>query len=221
MVVQVASSRAPAALLEALPDLVARTTHDLNNHLALILGKAELALMTGDVERHREGLEQVLGYGQEATRLIASLQRIIAWSAPQREPVPVGDVLSLVSRIARRQCEQRGVSLVIERESSGRVESPLAAMLAVTLWRLIDQALDGAGPQSREQWSLSGGMGRRAGVCLETGRPLWDLETRAAVARSMRTGEDLPGDAGALVRVLRSVGADLEIEGNTVRILVS
>jgi signal transduction histidine kinase len=218
---RVESKRAPAALLAVLPDLVARSAHDLNNHLALILGKAELALMMEEPERYQSSLREICDAGQDARQLVAALQRVVSWSTSDAERVTVGDVLSLVERLTGRQWRQRGVQLRVEPDEH-TVPSDAGALLATVLWRLVTRALDSGNGRDEvgDTWVIGGSRDSRPGVSLTTSRPVWDLETRAAISRALRTGEELPGEAGELVEEIRSLNAGISFEGSAVRVFL-
>ena len=71
---QVAGQVAAAAL-------TGRFTHDLNNQLTTILGKAELALLSGDPDRMKAALELGAEAARRSRDLVANMQR---FSAAQR-----------------------------------------------------------------------------------------------------------------------------------------
>jgi C4-dicarboxylate-specific signal transduction histidine kinase len=58
--------------------MTGRFTHDLNNHLTTILGKAELALLSGDQERMKSALELGAEAARKSRDLVAQMQRFCA-----------------------------------------------------------------------------------------------------------------------------------------------
>ena len=144
------------ALLEGLPALVSRAAHDLNNSLARILGKAELALMLGDESRYRRSLEEVVEAGQSARILVSDLQRFMAWCRASEESIFTADVVALVSRLARRTCRKLGLEL----ESVGGgapIEPPAAAASALASLALLQAAHELADPEDPrcETWRFA------------------------------------------------------------------
>jgi len=62
----------------AAASLTGRFTHDLNNYLTTILGKAELALLSGDPDRMRSALELGAEAARKSRDLVAQMQRFCA-----------------------------------------------------------------------------------------------------------------------------------------------
>lgn len=122
----------------ALASLVGQVCHDLNNHLASLLGKTELALMVDDAERYRPALEQTLEAGQPARALVAELQRIVLWVRDGEPGVPATDAVGVAARLCERGCAKRGIRLSVRSEVPGlRLQDP--GRVAVTCWNLLDR----------------------------------------------------------------------------------
>ncbi len=212
---------ASRAVLAALPGLVARVAHDLNNHLALILGKSELALMLDDPQRYRGGMSEICEAGQDARTLIADLQTVVAWatSPGDEEKTALSDVLGLARRLADRGCRQHGIELKVE-GAEGQVPTRVAGTLALVAWRLLTRTVErrAGSIETAERWTLSGaGPGE---VTLTTPRPVWEVAERAEIARAVRT--QAPGDApdAPLAADLVEFGASIEFDGNLARVRV-
>lgn len=203
-----------------LPELIAQAAHDLNNHLATVLGKAEIALMVQDPARWRRSLGDILEAGQKARILVSDLQRLLLWSQPSSEPVPVGEVFNLVMRLLTRRCGHGGVKLVTS-HAGVSLPGPVASRLAMGLWALVVEAL-GRSPRVETAWSLTPTEGLdngEWGVDLLTPGVNWDPETRAAVERASRIGEEQEGWLGQAMSSLRPIGARLHLERESIRIV--
>lgn len=203
-----------------LPELVAQAAHDLNNHLATVLGKAEISLMVQDPERWRRNLGDILEAGQKARHLVADLQRLLLWSQPQADPVPAGEVFNLVMRLLARRCGHGGVKLVTA-AAGVNLPGPAASRLALGLWALMAEALERRCGEEAA-WSLgpceSLGAGEWGIEVLLPGVN-WDPETRAGVERAGRIGERPEGWLGETLANLDPLGGRLRFGKETVQIV--
>ncbi len=185
--------RAPSAyVLDTLPELAAQAAHDLNNHLATILGKSELALMLGDPGRFRPALSDILNAGQPARTVVADVQRVLGWVRGAAEPVCVAEVLGIVARLVGRRCERAGVELAC-RPNDGVTQSDDPAAHALLIWGLLRQALE-TPPAGDALWSiesrlLPGGLS----LSLTTPGYDWGGEASAEFARASAGAEELGG----------------------------
>ncbi|MBP7148276.1 MAG: hypothetical protein KBD01_12070 [Acidobacteria bacterium] len=210
---QVATRSAGAAFHE----LAAQVAHDLNNHLATMLGKAEIGLMLDDPARWRRSLEEILAAGQPARVELSDLQRLVAWSAAEGEAVLLDEALALVARLSSRRCASAGVQLAVTGDGV-RVERTIAAGTAVALWCAVREALENA--PAAGNWSIVARRGAGAGwsVRLETPGCLWDAAVRAAAERAVRLGEPAPGRLGAALEALAGIGTSVEFEDEALAI---
>lgn len=145
--------RAGGFSIRALPDLSAQIAHDLNNHLATMLGKSELALILDDPGRYRPSLGEILEAGQPARTLVADWQRVVSWVRTPPEPVLVGEVLGLVVRLTSRRCERLGIEICVSQGSDSAIlEDP--ALLTLLCWKLVCAALEQEYEEDRA-WTLS------------------------------------------------------------------
>ncbi len=221
MTVATRPQAASRAVLAALPGLVSRVAHDLNNHLALILGKSELALMLDDPQRYRSGMGDICEAGQEARTLIADLQSVVAWATTpdDGDPTMIGEALDLARRLADRGCRQNGVELKVD-GAEGHAPTSRAGTLALVTWRLLTRAVERrAGSfQTAEVWTLSGTGPDPSEVTLTTPRPVWEVAERAEIARAVRTADADAAPEAPLAADLVAFEAAVEFDGNLVRV---
>ncbi len=208
--------RAAAAddvVLECLPQLLAQASHDLNNHLATILGKSEIALMSDEPARWRRGLDETFEAGHQARLLVADLQRLVTWQQLGAEaPVPLSDVLAMSVRLAGRSLRRTGARVEVDGGATIRVDRP--ASVAVLTWLLVREAADRAEVGVGRGWRLGGRT-------LPGG---WSLEFHAddhafgedAWARLDREG-GAGGVLGSIDRTVRALGGRLEFDGPVTR----
>ena len=198
---------ASAAALRA---VVAAVGHDLNNHLATILGRAELALSWEDPDRWRAALDAVARAGDRARVLVADLQRLAQWSAPDVEPAPLGDVLSTAVRLAARSAQRSSVRIVVSPSMPPcRAHRPAAATLAV--WGALRAALAASPGEGTREWRLSADDESGLTVLAEADRPL----DPAAFAEAARLGG---GVRLPLATLLDDAGASHELDGPRLRL---
>jgi hypothetical protein len=204
-------------VLTCLPLLLAQASHDLNNHLATILGKSEIALLSDDPARWRRGLDETFEAGHQSRQIVADLQRLVAWQQSGTEgPVPLGDVLALVVRLAGRSLRRGGAHVVVDGGSAILVDRP--ASVAVLGWLLVREAADRAEPGAGRGWRLEGRR-RPDGWSLEfhgDGNPFAAAE-RETLERSGADGVRADGALGPLDRTLRALGGRLEFDGSVTR----
>jgi len=121
--------------------LVSQATHDLNNHLTAMLGKAEFGLLVADPERKTAALSGVLEAGDAARRLVADLQRLAAYSEGAGDPVPAAEVAQLATRLLDRRLRRAG----FEVRSRGTGPGPArtrAAAATLALWCVLRRLLE-------------------------------------------------------------------------------
>ena len=179
--------------------LVSQATHDLNNHLTAMLGKAEFGLLVADPERKTAALSGVLEAGDAARRLVADLQRLAAFSEGAGDPVPAGEVAQLATRLLERRLRRAG----IEVRSSGTGPGPArkrAAAATLALWCVLRRMLEDsatASPRALELFVTCAGREDEIAVRIDGAKPqrntLDDLEAQLADvgARLDRQGERL------------------------------
>jgi signal transduction histidine kinase len=211
------SSAERAALTsQVLIHLSSRIAHDLNNHLATILGKAEIAMMVEDPARWRRSLEDAHAAGQKARVLVADYQRIQGWMREQeREPVPYGDVLAIVARLSERRLGRLGVVLEPGYATPRRCER--ACELALTLWELalaLGEALEGEGERT---WTLSAGEAG-GGISVDLSHPGARWPGRGDDADD---GDEADDATARLHGLAAAAGATLSFLGESTRLTFS
>lgn len=148
-------AREPRALGgRLLAALVSQATHDLNNHLTAMLGKAEFGLLVADPERKTAALSGVLEAGDAARRLVADLQRLAAFSEGAGDPVPAAEVAQLATRLLDRRLRRAG----IEARSRGTGPGPArtrAAAATLALWCVLRRLLEDPATASPRALDLS------------------------------------------------------------------
>lgn len=148
----------------ALAGLVSQVCHDLNNHLATLLGKTEVALMVGDPARYRPALEHGLEAGQPARGLVSELQRLMTWLREGESGVPVSDAVTSAVRLCERSCSKRGLQLRVKNRFPGaRLEDP--GRVALICWSLLNRLIQEQPCSSEhvsETWTVeTGASGER------------------------------------------------------------
>jgi hypothetical protein len=141
----------------ALASLVGQVCHDLNNHLATLLGKTEVALMVNDPARYRPALEHGLEAGQPARALVAELQRVMTWIRDGEAGVPASDAVASAARLCERACAKRGIQLSIRNESPGLMLLD-PGRVAVVCWSLLDRLVQGepcAAEPTQRRWMVT------------------------------------------------------------------
>ena len=134
--------------------LVSHATHDLNNHLTAMLGKAEFGLLVADPERKTAALSGVLEAGEAARRLVADLQRLAAYSEGAGDPVPAVEVARLATRLLERRMRRAGIAAACHGTGPAPLR-PRAAAAALALWFVLRRLLEDAGGAAPRTLELS------------------------------------------------------------------
>jgi C4-dicarboxylate-specific signal transduction histidine kinase len=134
--------------------LVSQATHDLNNHLTAMLGKAEFGLLVADPERKTAALSGVLEAGDAARRLVADLQRLAAYSEGAGDAVPAAEVAQLATRLLDRRLKRAGIAVTCRGSGPGPLR-PRAAAAALALWCALRRLLEDAGGAAPRTLELS------------------------------------------------------------------
>ncbi len=134
--------------------LASQATHDLNNHLTAVLGKAEFGLLVADPERKTAALSGVLEAGDAARRLVADLQRLAAFSEGVGDPVPAAEVALLATRLLDRRLRRAGIEVRCRGTGPGPAR-PRAAAAALALWCALRRLLEDSVGAAPHAWDLS------------------------------------------------------------------
>lgn len=192
--------------------LLARIAHDMNNCLARINGKAELALMLDRPERFRSALEEVLAAGQRASVLVADFQRVLAWRGLrpgcEEGAIPLIDALSVAARLWSGPREESGG--LVAGGTGPRVDPPVAAALVIALGPIVAEAARAAPPGAVCRLeALDGPRGWRAAVVVP------GLSLPRERMRELEGAEE-EGDLAAAVATLREAGATVHVDGDRI-----
>lgn len=206
------SAAAVGTRLVPLEGIVAQATHDLNNHLATILGKAEIALMLEDPDRWKRGLENALEAGNEARILVSDLQRLVVWLRSPEELTLLSDLLTILERFGNRRLRRAGMSLVIDADGPSALVQH-AGQVLLGLWGLLDALSQALTALDRPaEWHLTGAAQGEAWIVrLEPPGGLWPDAVVRELERTSALGEDGPHGFGTALELLRESGAETQI----------
>ncbi len=106
------------AKMEALGEFAAGAGHELNNPLAVIVGRAQLLLARADDPEVARSLRIILGQAQRAHRILRDLMFVARPPAPRSRPCKPPELLGSVLSEFERECQARGVRLLAELDDS-------------------------------------------------------------------------------------------------------
>jgi signal transduction histidine kinase len=104
--------------MDALGEFAAGAGHELNNPLAVIVGRAQLMLAKADDPDSARSLRIILGQAQRAHRILRDLMFVARPSAPRPRSCNPREVLGSLLADFERECTARGVRLHVELEGS-------------------------------------------------------------------------------------------------------
>ncbi|GEM_PF-4246595 len=208
--VPAAASAAQQVFREHMPTLLRQMAHDLNNHLATMLGQAELALLVNDAARFKLGLENVLASGTGARQLVTDLQRLVIWGEQETEPVVVSSTLQMVSRLTAHRRHSLRVDLECDLGEAPNLDFG-AAVLVLGVFGVFQQAIDSYEGDG-DLWRVRSENARSgSGWSLVADLPgvRWPPEMRVGVERAQRLGEETDGALGCTLACFGVLQAEL------------
>ena len=106
--------RLRSAKLEALAEFAAGSGHELNNPLAVVVGRAQL-LLVGETDPKRiRSLRAILTQAQRAHRILRDLMYVARPAEPRPRFCQPDEIVRTCLRDARADAEERGIKLVAE-----------------------------------------------------------------------------------------------------------
>ncbi len=151
--------------------LVIYCAHDLNNHLAAALGKAEIGMLVADADRKTAAFGGILEAGEAARRLVADLQRLAAWSEGAGDPVLPGEIGLLATRLLERRLRRSSCAPRVQ-GFGPPVARGRAAQAALALWHLLRRFLEATPPDGSLAWEIAvASIGRDAEISIRIEGP--------------------------------------------------
>jgi signal transduction histidine kinase len=135
--------------MEALGEFAAGAGHELNNPLAVIVGRAQLLLARSEDPDVARSLRIILGQAQRAHRIIRDLMFVARPPAPRPRAWKPPELLGAVVSEFEPDCQSRGVRLIAEMEESPSVAWGDPDALKHLASILLRNALQAAAPGGR------------------------------------------------------------------------
>jgi signal transduction histidine kinase len=93
--------------------MVMGVSHEVDNHLSVILGFAELIQLAGGAEKRAvDGAAKILAAGERITAIVKQFSQYVRPHAPVREPFVPADVLAEIALFAKYDLGRGNVTLV-------------------------------------------------------------------------------------------------------------
>jgi signal transduction histidine kinase len=158
-------SRRALERLDALAEFAAGAGHELNNPLAVILGRAQLLLgRTTDVESAR-ALRAIIGQAQRAHRILRDLMAVARPPRPRPRPCQTDEILRACLRDLQGEADTRGVRMQAEipegRPTSWTDPDPLRQVAEVLVRNALEATPSGgavrvtaSGDARRLEWTV-------------------------------------------------------------------
>jgi len=105
--------------IEALAEFAAGAGHELNNPLAVVLGRAQLLLTREDDPEAARSLRAIIAQAQRAARILRDLMYVARPPEPRPRACQPEEVVRACLRDLQGDAEARGVRLVAEARESG------------------------------------------------------------------------------------------------------
>ena len=202
---------------DVLVDLMGQVAHDLNNQLATILGKSEIAMMVDDPARWKSAVEESHKAGQKARVLVADFQRLYGWLKESgATQAPLSDVIGLLRRVCERRLARSGVIFEPAHAPSRALGDPVHLFLL--LWLVLLEALERGGNNISATWTLAGREGTPGGAwTLQLVHPgtHWDSATRA-LGPGVAASEGAPRRVRQTLSIAQHLGAEIRFEPESV-----
>ena len=125
-------SGSAARSLDALGEFAAGAGHELNNPLAVIVGRAQLLLARAKDPEVVRSLRIILNQAQRAHRILRDLMFVARPPAPRPRPCRPAEVLGSILGEFERECAARGVRLVSDLDVSPRRPGPIPTACGIS-----------------------------------------------------------------------------------------
>jgi signal transduction histidine kinase len=110
----------PSERLEALAEFAAGAGHELNNPLAVIVGRAQLLLAKANDPETVRSLRAVIGQGRRAHRILRDLMYVARPPALRPRPCVPDDIVRSCLRDLQPEAETKGLSIIVELDEQCR-----------------------------------------------------------------------------------------------------
>ncbi|HEV3163440.1 MAG TPA: ATP-binding protein [Isosphaeraceae bacterium] len=174
-----AEREAPARLgerLAALAEFAAGAGHELNNPLAVILGRAQLLLAQQTDPQAMRSLRAIIGQAQRAHRILRDLMYVARPPAPRTRPCQPDEIVRACLRDLQVEADARGIRLIAEAREPGPVvwaDPDPIRHLTETLTR---NALEATAAGGTIRVTIDGDPGHLAWTVQDSGRGLSPTE---------------------------------------------
>lgn len=134
--------------LDALGEFAAGAGHELNNPLAVVVGRSQLLLARCEDPEVARSLRIILGQAQRAHRILRDLMFVARPPAPRPRPCKPNELLNSVVAEFEPECQVRGVRLIAElNEATAAWGDPEALRHLASI--LLRNALQAVAPGGR------------------------------------------------------------------------
>ncbi len=146
--IQAEDERLRLSKLDALGEFAAGAGHELNNPLAVIVGRSQLLLARSDDPEVARSLRIILAQAQRAHRILRDLMFVARPPSPRLRPCKLTELLNAVIAEYEPECQARGVRLIAEvNEATAAWGDPEALRHLASI--LLRNALQAATPGGR------------------------------------------------------------------------
>lgn len=190
--------------------------HELRNPLAALRTQAEVALTTGDEDRRRRALEQVVAGAERATRLVEQLLTLARLDAAHAESKSFADLARVSHEAADAMqdlADEKRIEIDVEvGEGVGHVRGD-ADMLFMLLRNLLENSLRHTPEGGRVRVGVAADGGKTT-LSVEDSGPGVPAELRERIFdRLFRAPDALSGASGLGLSIARRI---VELHGGTI-----
>jgi signal transduction histidine kinase/CheY-like chemotaxis protein/HD-like signal output (HDOD) protein len=128
--------------------LAAGASHEINNPLAIISGRAQVMLNRAMTPEDRKGLETIIDQCRRASQVLTGLMQFARPPEPKLEPLPPGFVLRQIVAGLRPRLERRGIQVIehyFERLPRVRMDRRRIEQALMALIDNAERAMSGGG----------------------------------------------------------------------------
>jgi len=128
--------------LASVGEMACGAAHEINNPLAVVVGRSELLASTEDDPKRRETLQLIAKNGREMSNIVSELLEVSKPQHPKRENVRVADIVAAALERCKQQGEERNVGIEAQLEEDMPEVQADGEQIAAAISELVSNGIE-------------------------------------------------------------------------------